>query len=234
MATAQEVTESGQNERPPEDPNLALVNEVQDALLGSELHHGRSNDGLGYQIAGMLRESGYTGQLDLTKIDRKRLDLAIQKLTELREPVAEAHEQAETQAADLRRRIDAILDTDRGAQVNKAREVFKDFEDQIENECQVPTTDFQGISLDDYRFSGYPVSMEELDEEEYDSNTIYALNISHLELWGDDYDYGGGNTELTLKLNDAGDIEYKFDGDELDDDFKLELVRSILKTAEPL
>jgi len=215
MATAQEVTERGK-ETPQEDPNLALVNEIQDALFGSENHDGRANDSLNSQIENMLRVSGSTSELDLTKIDREGLDLAIKKLTELREPVAKAHEEADAKAADLRSRIGAILDTDRGVQVNKAREAFEDLDDLARTECQVPTVKFQGRNLNKYDFDIENVDMEELDEDYYDPNEICTLNIKHLTVYSDDFDYGGGHTEVTLKLDDKGNIEYKFSGDEID------------------
>ena len=117
--------------------------------------------------------------------------------------------------------VEAVLATQRGRQIEAARERFSDFEDSIRRSFSRSS---HSRYLSQYEFSGRDYRVHDLKDEDYDPNAICTLNINLIEVDDGVNSYGRAHTKLHLSFGLDGVIEYKFEGAEIDPVFKEKLL----------
>ena len=218
---------------PYENPNNPL-NAPQSEVIAATLCDlaGEFNPQKGGNFFEQLLSALQGANPDLSEIDPERLDRVTEELLDLQEVVHESAERPNEEPNGLRARISAILSTERGRQLQSARDIFEDFIDQ----CKVPEKYSEhGIAMNQYQLTGYTWEMSEMDDEDYDANSVYILEIDHLRVLNDgDFDHKGGKSQLDVRLGKNGNIEYEFSGDKLDEIFKRHLIEIASRKAKSL
>ncbi|MDO8582231.1 MAG: hypothetical protein Q7S16_05165 [bacterium] len=161
-----------------------------------------------------------------------KIEEALSVLVRFKDAVAKDRAKKQEAKNEMRKRIEEVLNTPRGAAVQKARDVFVDFDGAI----IIPYNDKAHAS--EYSISttdNYLIKDIDLDDEDYDSDAVFEFQMGHLQDWGDgEIDHGGGYTRVVIKLDTDGKIVYEFSGEELDAEFKKQIEDLIRKKAEEI
>ena len=222
-----------QEVRPYKNPNNPL-NPPNSEVIAATLYDlaGEFNPREGNNFFEQLISALQGTNPNLSEIDPERLDKVTEELKGLQGVVHNTYETTGEEPNELRKRISAILSTERGRRLQSARDVFEDFIDQ----CKVPEKYSEhGIAMNQYQLTGYTWEMSEMDDEDYDANSVYILEIDHLRVLNDgDFDHKGGKSQLDVRLGKNGNIEYEFSGDKLDEIFKRHLIEIASRKAKSL
>jgi hypothetical protein len=106
-----------------------------------------------------------------------------------------------------RKDIKKVLATPQGLNIQMARKAFEDFDNRVDDAYDSNTNPPQYVVYGD------------AGDKNDETDIIYVLGINHIQWWNDiDFDYGGGNTKVKIRLTPEGKIEYEFSGDKMESD----------------
>jgi hypothetical protein len=104
------------------------------------------------------------------------------------------------------------LETRKSIDLHKAREAFSGL--GYENEFSERTGVDNSHARSEYHLNYIDVGEESVSGE---ADLIATISLGHLKDWPDeDFDYGGGNTTVEIRLMKEGNITYEFKGDKMD------------------
>ncbi len=149
--------------------------------------------------------------------------------------------EAEVDDKEIQAAIEKFEQTERGAMITRAREVFNEGDldtvmDEVDHSEVNPVEN--GHSL--YNGFGANVDTPDLNyvdefepgdyyfDEYFHSKAVAEIHISSLQTYsGDNFDYSGPSTTVAITMNASGEVSYEFSGEELDEGYKAAVIEKL-------
>lgn len=161
------------------------------------------------QVASSICQSlRFSADGDLgTDLTLEKFDAAIAALTELRNTV-------ENRRSQTRSKVTEVLSTDRGKLLVEARKRMTRLNDRV--------FDFIPNWIRDHlKKYDVDVIIPTLEQNPENLTTVCVVSVGHLQDWGDDFDFSGGKTTITVTLPEniwaEEGLVINVEGDEIED-----------------